>query len=74
MAVHYSSRGARGITFKFYRKYDNFYCYQLYDSDNKPLFKECYRTKEEFQADHPDAEIDYSKPLYEEEVTTNGKC
>lgn len=77
MAVHYSSRGARNIIFKFYRKYDNFYCYQLFDMSGNPLFKECFRTKEEFAAEHPGVEIDYSKPLYYElhpEEVSDGKC
>ena len=66
MAVHYSSKGARNLQFKFYRKYENFYCYQLLDMSGNFLFKECFRTKEEFAAQHPDVEIDYSKPLYNE--------
>lgn len=77
MAVHYSSKGARNLIFKFYRKYDNFYCYQLFDMEGNPLFKECFRTKEEFAAEHPGVEIDYSKPLYYElhsEEVPDGKC
>lgn len=77
MAIHYSSKGARNLKFRFYRKYDNFYCYQLLDKDDNLLFKECFRTKEEFAAEHLGVEIDYSKPLYNElypEEVQDGKC
>ena len=77
MAIHYSSKGARNLKFRFYRKYDNLYCYQLLDKDDNLLFKECFRTKEEFATEHPGVEIDYSKPLYNElypEEVQDGKC
>lgn len=77
MAIHYSSKGARNLKFRFYRKYDNFYCYQLLDKDDNLLFKKCFRTKEEFVTEHPGVEIDYSKPLYNElypEEVQDGKC